>query len=117
MASVTKQHLLFRLRLRTAPKIEGDQEDDGVIPGIIREVVFTPSDTWVVGDSITSDINPANRVGARCILYLYTHDSYHWEQEYGVPAEGPFYLARTLSDVRHILEAPERFTPVTVISS
>ncbi|MDO9405339.1 MAG: HAD family hydrolase [Polaromonas sp.] len=71
---------------------------------VIRELDAEPEDAWVIGDSIKSDINPAIETGANAILYLYTHHSYYWQQEYGVQPAGFFRLARNLSEVLSILE-------------
>lgn len=91
------------------------QKDADVLRRIIEKEGSAPSATWVIGDSIKSDINPAVEVGARCILYLYTHASYHWQQEYGDIPKGPFYVAKTLPEIRDIIEAPEHFTMVLTL--
>jgi len=89
------------------------QKNAQVLKRVIEEEGAAPSSTWVVGDSVKSDINPGIEVGARCVLYLYTHTTYHWQQEYGDLPKGPFYVAKTLCQIRDIIEAPERFTMVT----
>jgi putative hydrolase of the HAD superfamily len=91
------------------------RKDGSVISRLITDQNFTPNSTWVVGDSIKSDINPGLEAGANCILYLYTHGVYQWMQEYGVKPTGPFYLANTLTQIRDILECPRRFKLVTEI--
>ncbi len=35
---------------------------------IIRDLAITPEKTWVVGNSVRSDINPASRLGLRSVL-------------------------------------------------
>ena len=83
---------------------------------MLEKLGVHPTLTWVVGDSIKSDINPGVEVGAKCILYLYTHHSYRWEQEYtGEKAIGAFYRVEQLADVRQIIEAPEKFAQTTCI--
>jgi len=62
---------------------------------------------WVLGDSIRSDINPGIKAGARCILYEYRHKRYYWRQEYGEEPAGEYFLAKTLADVRQIMESPD----------
>jgi putative hydrolase of the HAD superfamily len=91
------------------------QKDVRVILQLISDRGSTPDSTWVIGDSIKSDINPGIEAGANCILYLYAHSVYQWTQEYGAEATGPFYLARTLAQVRDVLECPSRFQQVTRI--
>lgn len=92
-----------------------NDKDTQAIAQLIQEQGFSPSSAWIIGDSVKSDINPGIGAGAKCILYLYTHDEYQWIQEYGVKPVGPFYLATTLHEVRRILESPGDFTPVTAI--
>lgn len=82
---------------------------------LIETMGMTPSTTWVIGDSVKSDVNPGVEAGAKCILYVYTHHSYRWEQEYGTAAKGPFYKADKLMDIRKILESPEHYKMVTEI--
>ena len=74
---------------------------------------LTPSDCWVIGDSIKSDINPAVTIGALPILFVYTHPTYHWRQEYGAAAEGPFFKIFKLRDAIPILTNPESTQMVT----
>jgi putative hydrolase of the HAD superfamily len=85
------------------------RKDASVFARVMSERRIGPSATWVVGDSVRSDINPAIESGANPILYLYTHHSYYWLQEYGVKPVGPFFLARTLVDVTNLLRHPDRF--------
>lgn len=75
----------------------------------LQEIKAQPSDCWVIGDSIKSDINPAIKLGIDPILYLYTHHTYFWRQEYGALAEGPFYLAKSLAEVKSILSNADKF--------
>ena len=73
---------------------------------LIAEMHVPPSECWIIGDSVRSDINPGIEAGANCILYLYTHHSYYWRQEYGDAPRGSFYLARTLLEALEILRNP-----------
>jgi putative hydrolase of the HAD superfamily len=91
------------------------KKDSHVLRRLMDEEGFAPNCTWVIGDSVKSDVNPGLEAGARCILYLYTHPSYVWEQEYGVVAKGPFYVARTLGEVREILERPTSHATVVAL--
>ena len=78
----------------------------------LQEIKAQPSDCWVIGDSIKSDINPAIDLGIDPILYLYTHHTYFWRQEYGALAEGAFYLAKSLSEVKSILSNARKFEKI-----
>jgi putative hydrolase of the HAD superfamily len=82
------------------------REKAGLFSRLIAEAGASPSDCWVIGDSVKSDINPGIEAGANCILYLYSHHSYHWRQKYGVQPRGSFYIARSLYEVLEILRAP-----------
>lgn len=72
-----------------------------------------PSETWVVGDSIRSDINPALEVGANPILFAYRHHSYYWRQEYGSTPLGSFYKVESLLDVICVLQSPSSYKRIT----
>jgi putative hydrolase of the HAD superfamily len=78
----------------------------------MRRAGSHPRDTWVIGDSIRSDINPGLQAGANCILYHYAHHSYYWRQEYGETPIGSFYVVRKLDEIRNILSEPDRFSKV-----
>lgn len=78
----------------------------------MQKIKAEPSDCWVIGDSIKSDINPAIELGIGPILYLYSHHTYFWRQEYGALARGEFYLAKSLSEVQAILSNPDKFKKI-----
>lgn len=83
-----------------------------VFKKVMDELGYAPEQTWVIGDSIKTDINPGTEARARCIRYLYSHHSYQWRQEHGHAAARPFYKARTLQEVKSILESPSSFEMV-----
>jgi putative hydrolase of the HAD superfamily len=83
-----------------------------VFKRVMDETGYPSQKAWVIGDSIKTDINPGTKAGATCIQYEYRHDSYHWRQEHGHTAVGPFYKARTLYQVKNILESPSLFKKV-----
>ncbi len=84
---------------------------------LIDSLEMKPADTWVIGDSIKSDINPGIEAGAKCILYLYTHHSYRWEQEYtGTKAKGPFYKATNLIEIKEILKSTKDFRMINCLT-
>lgn len=80
---------------------------------LLNRLGAQPENCWIVGDSVKSDINPSIQLNIKCILYLYSHHTYYWQQEYGVNPRGSFYLARTLDDVRNILNNPHDFPLVS----
>jgi len=91
--------------------IEVVKEKNGLtVNRLIDRVGMKPASTWVIGDSIKSDVNPGIEAGTKCILYFYTHHSYRWEQEYtGSQAKGPFYKANGLLEIKEILKSPKDF--------
>lgn len=75
-----------------------------VFQSVLTKTGFKPEKTWIIGDSIKSDINPGLLVGAKCILYNYKHHSYSWLQEHDSEPVGDFYRVDTLIDIRSVLE-------------
>jgi putative hydrolase of the HAD superfamily len=71
---------------------------------VLTETGFKPEETWVIGDSIKSDINPGLLVGAKCILYSYKHHSYSWLQEHDSEPVGNFYKVNLLIEIKSVLE-------------
>src|SRR5882672_3143947 len=74
----------------------------------IRAVGFRPSEAWVVGDSVKSDINPGLEIGCDCIRYLYRHKSYIWQQEHGESAIGKHYVVSKLNEIPKVISSPEQ---------
>jgi putative hydrolase of the HAD superfamily len=79
---------------------------------IMDELKYSPEKTWIIGDSIKSDINPGIETGANCLLYVYHHHDYSWLQEYGCPPIGPFYKVRSLTEIEPVLRTPSSFQMV-----
>lgn len=70
---------------------------------LVDELGQNVDSSWIIGDSIKSDINPGLEIGAHCILYEYSHPHYIWQQEYGEIAKGKFFRIRRLFDAKDIL--------------
>lgn len=79
-------------------------KDKKVFQFVLNEVGFEPEETWIIGDSIKSDINPGILAGAKCILYNYTHHSYSWLQEHDSEPIGSFFEVDNLIDIKPMLE-------------
>lgn len=79
-------------------------KDKQVFQSILETTGFAPDSTWIIGDSIKSDINPGILIGAKCILYAYKHHSYSWLQEYNMQPIGKFYKVKRIADIKSILE-------------
>jgi len=71
---------------------------------VIARLGFVPRNSWVIGDSIQTDINPGIEAGARCIWYAYRHKKYFWKQEHGHSAVGDFFEVSNLREAIPILE-------------
>jgi len=84
-----------------------DKKDAAAFREVMSNTGYSASNTWVIGDSVKSDINPGNEAGAKCILYEYSHPEYFWRQEYGTVATGKFYKVHSLRDVAAILNSPQ----------
>jgi putative hydrolase of the HAD superfamily len=64
---------------------------------------ITAGETWVIGDSIKTDINPGIKAGMKCIFYQYRHHSYQWIQEYGEKPIGEYFEIQKIKDAISIL--------------
>lgn len=80
-------------------------------PSEFREIIVdaghTMKDAWIIGDSIKSDINPGLELGVKCILFVYAHHSYYWQQEYGDLPKGYFYSIPKLAEAINIIQHPD----------
>lgn len=81
-----------------------ESKDMNTVLRFVRDLGHAPEMSWMVGDSIKSDINPGIEAGLSCILYRYRHHEYTWIQEYGASPVGPFHVAEDLSEVKDILQ-------------
>ncbi|HZS19179.1 MAG TPA: HAD family hydrolase [Candidatus Udaeobacter sp.] len=75
-----------------------------ILKKAIVDAGANPSRTWLVGDSIQTDINPGIEAGVRCIWYAYHHKAYYWRQEHGHAPIGEFFKILDLRDAIGILE-------------
>lgn len=91
------------------------RKDALLIQQLISEMDVSPDDCWIVGDSVKSDINPGSEAGAHCILFLYTHHSYYWQQEYGEQPAGLFFIAHDLPEALEILRNPAVVAKVSMV--
>ena len=93
------------------------KKDAGAFKQVMEELAYPPEKTWIIGDSIRSDVNPGIEIGANCILYMYRHPVYSWVQEYGCLPIGPFYKANTLLEIKDILKKPLKFVVTTSLNN
>lgn len=96
--------------VRVVPK-----KDASVFSEFIEDIGYNSRNTWIIGDSIKSDINPGIEAGATCIFYVYKHPHYYWLQDYECHTLGSFYKIYNLYEVRKILESPLSFEMVTEV--
>jgi putative hydrolase of the HAD superfamily len=69
---------------------------------LVREQGFTPEDTWMIGNSPKSDINPALEAGLGAVLVPHPHTWVLEHQEVCVPEGGRFLRVETFADLsRH----------------
>jgi len=85
------------------------EKSSSTLKKIARSLGRDIGSSWVIGDSIKSDVNPGIKAGARCILYEYRHKRYYWRQEYGEEPEGEYFLAKKLTDITEIIRSPDRW--------
>ena len=83
---------------------------------LLKRINADIKSTWMIGDSIKADVNPSIEAGLNCILYIYEHHTYYWQQEYGHDAIGPFYCVKELREVRNIIENPGYYEKKTSIT-
>ncbi|MFA5189334.1 MAG: cytidine deaminase [Verrucomicrobiia bacterium] len=69
----------------------------------VKRLQLDVSNTWVVGDSIQADINPALELGLKPILVPYPSLTYTWTQDQAVPISWRFFAARSLSQIHEIV--------------
>ncbi len=74
---------------------------------IIAKFDQNPTNCWIIGDSIKSDINNGLKINCNCILYKYSHPNYIWRQEYNETPIGKFYIANRLSEIKDIITNPK----------
>lgn len=79
-------------------------KDDRLFKQLVRTLNLKPGDSWSVGNSIRSDINPALAVGMQAIHYA---AGSAWHYEHAEPA-GFHYRANTLREVGEIILRPAR---------
>jgi putative hydrolase of the HAD superfamily len=83
------------------------KKDDHEFSRIISEMHATRQNSWIIGDSIKSDINPALQINSNAIQVIYKHEHYNWLQEHdAVPINNSFKTASSLLNVLEILPIP-----------
>lgn len=72
---------------------------------VIKKFNQTPENTWIIGDSIKSEIEPEINIKSKCIFFDYSHHTYKWVQERGINLEGPYWKAKSLNEIQKIIES------------
>ena len=83
--------------------IVGDK-NDRLFKQLVKTLNLRPGDSWSVGNSIRSDINPALAAGMQAVHYA---AGATWQYEHAEPA-GFHYRASTLREVGEIILRPAR---------
>jgi len=96
------EHAGFRKYFRMIETVE--RKTSKTFQDVIEHSGFGPIKTWIIGDSIQTDINPGIEAGARCIWYAYRHKTYYWQQEHGHTPVGDFFEISNLREAIGILE-------------
>jgi phosphoglycolate phosphatase-like HAD superfamily hydrolase len=73
---------------------------------LFSDMGFSPRNSWVVGGSVSSDVNPALEAGANCILYVPRHPRHVGAHENTGEPAGPIFRIHELADARAILAKP-----------
>lgn len=82
-----------------------DNKNVAVFKEAIQDTGQLIQNTWIIGDSVKSDINPGIKLGANCILYTYTHPHYYWEQDYEPCDADNFYKVNKLENIKQAIES------------
>jgi putative hydrolase of the HAD superfamily len=91
------------------------KKDASVFERTLNITGYQSKNTWIIGDSIKSDINPGIQIKANCVLYSYKHPHYFWLQDNESFALGYFYKISKLEELKEILRAPSDFTMVSEV--
>ncbi|MBD2699831.1 HAD family hydrolase [Spirosoma sp. BT702] len=87
------------------------RKDTELFRNYIYEFGSTPETTWIVGDSIRSEINPGLEINAKCIHYIYKHVHYTWTQEHNMKInKSNYYKCNSLSEVASIIRLHDNVT-------
>jgi putative hydrolase of the HAD superfamily len=70
---------------------------------IVQELGIAPSQIYVIGNSVRSDINPAIRAGLRAILI----PRGEWEYEKSTIQDGSIFVVNSLADAVGLIERQE----------
>lgn len=97
-----------------AAKIDGFFKEVRILPSKGREELlalmsdmgFSPRNSWIIGNSMRSDINPGLAAGANCIHYTYPRPKLNSSREEAGEAEGGAFRIHELPDARAILSKP-----------
>lgn len=101
MAKIDKHGLVkyFEENIEIVPR-----KDENLFAELIASAGYLPSQTIIIGDSLKSEVNPALRIGATAIHYMYSHHSYVWLQEHTEePLNRNYFQISRLSQAKPIL--------------
>ena len=90
-----------------------DRKNPEIFLNALKTLNQKPKETWIIGDSLKSDINPGIEIGAHCIQYLYTHKHYNWIQEHNEePISSGYLTVKSLKEIPPIIYNSMRRPPV-----
>lgn len=76
------------------------EKDAAAYARLVQEQGFALADTWMIGNSPKSDINPALEAGLGAVLVPHAHTWVLEHQEVRVPDGGRFLCVQTFADLR-----------------
>lgn len=76
------------------------EKDAAAYNGIVAEKQWDPAQTWMIGNSPKSDINPALEAGLNAVLVPHEHTWVLERQDLRVPEGGRFLVVERFADLR-----------------
>jgi len=76
------------------------EKDASIYRQVLNQLQFDPKDTWMIGNSPRSDINPALAVGLNAVYIPHPHTWHLEHEEVSAPGEGQFLTLSRFADLR-----------------
>ncbi len=75
---------------------------------------LNPAQSWVIGDSISADVNPALECGFKVIHTAYPSRDYTWIQDSAEPSSWKFFHVASLSEIPRLVDWDARYNLLKV---
>jgi len=76
------------------------EKDASIYRQVLNQLQFDPKDTWMIGNSPRSDINPALAVGLNAVYIPHPHTWHLEHEEVSATGEGQFLTLSRFADLR-----------------